>query len=102
MNNVKEILEYRQMSRKELASRLNTSEDAVYTWCRNLRQPPTTMIAKIANALDVDVESIIGKFDRNEVFRNDCEKEIFALLGNIRTEKLPLIIEMLNEMGGNK
>lgn len=47
-----------QMSKAELARRLNVTSTAVHHWCANGTQPNSSLVAPLAEALDVDVETI--------------------------------------------
>ena len=80
-NNVKEELDYKMLSQKELATKTEISYNTIQSWITKDRLPDAAAAVKIAVALEVTVEKLVtGKETRSK--RND--EEINELLKDIR------------------
>ena len=58
-NRIKAVLAEKGKSNKELAERLNLSEQTVSRWCTNTRQPSVEMLYEIANVLKINVRELL-------------------------------------------
>lgn len=59
MNRIKEILIEKGISQTDLAYKLGKSFNMVNLYTTNKRQPPIRVLFQIANALNVDVRSLL-------------------------------------------
>tara|TARA_R110002049_G_scaffold277220_1_gene455672 strand:+ start:4138 stop:4344 length:207 start_codon:yes stop_codon:yes gene_type:complete len=58
-NRLKLVLVENDKSNKWLAEKLQKSETTVSNWCTNTRQPSVPTLIKIADALKVEVDSLL-------------------------------------------
>lgn len=80
-NNVKEELDYKDMSQKELSASTDISYNTLQSWITKDRLPDAQDAVKIAKALNVSVEKLVtGKEDISK----DLNKETNELLHDIR------------------
>ena len=80
-NNVKEELDYKDMSQKELSASTDISYNTLQSWITKDRLPDAQDAVKIARALNVSVEKLVtGK----ENISKDLNDETNALLHDIR------------------
>lgn len=80
-NNVKEELDYKDLSQKELAAKTKISYNTMQSWITKDRLPDAADAVKIAAALDVTVEKLVtGK----ELVSKKNETEINEVLKDIR------------------
>lgn len=61
LNRIKEVLVRKEMSQKELASRLGKNVHTVSNWCINKSQPHLKELFRIAEILNIDVCDLIVK-----------------------------------------
>ena len=59
LNRIKVVLVENQKTSKWLAEQLGVSAVTVSKWCANMHQPSLPQLAEIAEALDVDVTTLI-------------------------------------------
>ena len=59
MNRIKELLQAKGMSQKELARRLGKCFNTVNLYATNRVQPPVAVLYRIADILDVDVRELL-------------------------------------------
>ena len=59
MNRIKELLQAKGMSQKELARRLGKCFNTVNLYAANRVQPPVAVLYRIADILDVDVRELL-------------------------------------------
>jgi transcriptional regulator with XRE-family HTH domain len=80
-NNVKEELDYKDMSQKELSASTDISYNTLQSWITKDRLPDAQDAVKIARALNVSVEKLVtGK----ENISKDLNDEINSMLHDIR------------------
>ena len=80
-NNIKEELDYKLWTQKELAAKTAISYNTLQSWITKDRLPDASDAVKIAEALEVTVEKLVtGK----EVLSKKNETEINELLKDIR------------------
>ena len=80
-NNVKDELDYKDMSQKELSASTDISYNTLQSWITKDRLPDAQDAVKIAKALNVSVERLVtGK----ESTSKDLNNEINELLHDIR------------------
>ncbi|MBO4857531.1 MAG: helix-turn-helix transcriptional regulator [Treponema sp.] len=80
-NNVKEELDYKDLSQKELAAKTQISYNTLQSWITKDRLPDASDAVKIAEALEVTVEKLVTG---NEVLSKKNEAEVNELLRDIR------------------
>lgn len=74
---LKEYRTFKNYSQKELADILNVSQNAIYNWENDKREPSLDMISKIATALNVSVLELLGLDDYYfENYKSDPECEV--------------------------
>ena len=66
LNRIKVVLAEKKRSNKWLSEQLGVNPATVSKWCTNTSQPSLDMLAKIANALEVDYTELI-RIKRNYV-----------------------------------
>ena len=66
INRIKVVLVENGKTNKWLAEQMNVAPTTVSKWCTNTSQPSLDMLAKIANALEVDYTELI-RIKRNYV-----------------------------------
>ena len=59
-NKLKELRTAKAMSQKDLAIILNVSQNAIFNWENNKREPALSMVQQIAKYFNVSVDSLIG------------------------------------------
>lgn len=59
--NLKHMMYEQQITYEELANRVQTTTVSIYRYVNNQRIPNLYMAAKLANALGVNVEDLIGE-----------------------------------------
>lgn len=62
-NRIHKLLIEKQITRKEMASKLNISYSAISKYITNQRTPDAETITKLADALDVSVDYLLGRVD---------------------------------------
>ena len=60
INRIKEVLVVRGMSQKELAAKLNKSQNAVTMFCNNKSQPHLKDLKKIAEILEINIKELLA------------------------------------------
>ncbi len=71
---LKELRTQRQITQKELAAALNVSQNAIYNWENEKREPSIQMISKIAGVLEVTEQELLGYTDRVYAFHKANEE----------------------------
>lgn len=61
--NLRKIRNEKNISARELSSKIGYSTNIVYDWEKNRCEPPSEIISKISDILNVSVEFLIGKTD---------------------------------------
>jgi len=64
---LKQLRTDRQITQTDLARQLNVSQNAVFNWENGKREPSLDMIEKIANALKVSAQELLGYSDKEYV-----------------------------------
>jgi transcriptional regulator with XRE-family HTH domain len=64
------------LSQKELADKTNLTEATLSRYENDLREPKGDTIIKIANALSVTTDYLLGNSDHNDFFITKIEKDI--------------------------
>lgn len=59
LNRIKEILVSKDMSQKELASKMGKSPNSIAAVCNNKSQPHLKDLKKMAEILDVDIRELL-------------------------------------------
>ena len=59
INRVKEVLVSKDMTQKELASRIGKTPNSVASICNNRSQPHLKDLKKIAKVLDIDIRELL-------------------------------------------
>jgi putative transcriptional regulator len=59
LNRIKEVLVSKDMSQKELASKMGKSTNSITSVCNNKSQPHLKDLRKIAEILDVDIRELL-------------------------------------------
>lgn len=80
MNLGEKIKYYRNqlnLSQEQLAQKSELSRNAIYNYENDKRVPTMDILIKISNALDVDIEELIG---REKIIYSDAMKEIEKLI----------------------
>ena len=80
-NNVKDELDYKDMSQKELSASTDISYNTLQSWITKDRLPDAEDAVKIAKALNVSVEKLVTG---QEDISKDLNKETNELLHDIR------------------
>lgn len=62
-NRVKEILEEKDMKQKDLAEIVGISEVSISRYLKGTHEPGKDILEKIANALDVSIDYLLGRKD---------------------------------------
>lgn len=90
-NNVKEELDYKLLSQKELAAKTKISYNTIQSWITKDRLPDASDSVKIAKVLDVSVEYLVTG---QENTKKQTSAELNELLHDIRhlsTEDLQIV-----------
>lgn len=99
-NNVKEELDYKDMSQKELSAFTDISYNTLQSWITKDRLPDAQDAVKIARALNVSVEKLVtGK----ENISKDLNDEINSMLHDIRhlsTEDFKIARTLIHRLSG--
>lgn len=66
LNRIKVVLADKKRTNKWLSEQLGVNPATVSKWCTNTSQPSLDMLAKIANALEVDYTELV-RIKRNYV-----------------------------------
>ncbi len=77
-NKMKEIMKNQNISQKDLAIRLNTTEATVSRYINNQREPNADTLANIATALNTTVDFLLGKTARNDIDCNFGKLKVFV------------------------
>ncbi len=102
--NLKLIREELGISQKELAEKLNVSPTNIYNYEKGRTQPSIEWIIKIADALNVTTDYLLGREDDfgNVVINSDSsvvlnkeEQEIFELYRKLDKEQRAFFIQAL-------
>lgn len=59
LNRIKEVLVSKDMSQKELASKMGKSPNSIAAVCNNKSQPHLKDLKKMAKILDVDIRELL-------------------------------------------
>lgn len=76
-NKIKELRKSRGFTQEELASKCGLSKNGLWNYENNKRVPTMDTLNKIADALDIDIEELIG---REKIIYSDAMKEIEHLI----------------------
>ena len=102
--NLKVIRKAKNMTQQELADKLNVSRSTVAMWETGMNTPPTKILIKLADALDVSIFRIIGPTSYAEhIITIDHKKGVFpmtlnALLATINTNTLTIRVPVSNNL----
>lgn len=67
-NNIQKYRKMKQLSQKELASKLNINPSRLSNWEQDQNNPPADMIADICEALNISASELLGiKLNDNEL-----------------------------------
>lgn len=61
MNNIEAIRKARNLTRPELAKRLNVSESTIFCWERGKRNPELPSLIRLADTLEVSLDYLLGR-----------------------------------------
>ena len=96
-NNVKEELDYKLWSQKELAAKTEISYNTLQSWITKDRLPDAADAVKIAEALDVTVEKLVTGKER--VSKNDDELNcLYSEIRHLSPEDLKLAKIIINRL----
>ena len=99
-NNVKEELDYKDMSQKELSASTNISYNTLQSWITKDRLPDAQDAVKIARALNVSVERLVTG---QENISKELNKETNEMLHDIRhlsTEDFKIAKILIHRLSG--
>lgn len=83
--NVRELLEYKDISQKELAAAINESYNTLQSWISKERLPNVEQAAKIARFLNVSMEYLVfGKDERAKPNHDETIKLLEKAIQNLR------------------
>lgn len=83
--NVRELLEYKDISQKELAAAINESYNTLQSWISKERLPNVEQAAKIARFLNVSMEYLVfGKDERAKPNHAETIKLLEKAIQNLR------------------
>lgn len=68
---IAKLLNEKNLTQKELAKMVGTTEVSIGRYVNDKREPSATMISDIANALKVSTDYLLG----NDVIKNEVEEE---------------------------
>lgn len=88
---LKKLRQEKKFTQKELAILLNVSQNAVYNWENGKREPSMDMITKIANALGVSEQELLGFSDRAYALHKAVEEQ--EVLKNVIIESEQCILD---------
>jgi len=103
--NIRAARKKAKLTQKELAEKSGLATITIQQYERNLREPRLENIKKIANALDVSVDSLFGDSRIGLMTEFDLEKWDFIYPGIFEegnTRKLNELFKALNNNGQNK
>lgn len=89
-NNVKEELEYKLMSQKELAAETEISYNTIQSWITKDRLPDAADAVKISKALNRSVEYLVTGKDLSEKSSNECINSIIHDLRHLSPEDIEI------------
>lgn len=87
---INEVLKERKMSQRDLANKIGVDETTLSRYISDSRQPRLDVLIKIARALDVSVEYLIGtveKEDKEETNFNKVKSFVFRNASNLTDEQ---------------
>ena len=99
-NNVKEELDYKDMSQKELSASTDISYNTLQSWITKDRLPDAQDAVKIARALNVSVERLVTG---QEDISKELNKETNEMLHDIRhlsTEDFKIAKILIHRLSG--
>ena len=109
---IREFRKSRGLTQKELGERLGLSYQAIAQWENNLRKPKTETIIKIACALGIRYEDLVGleTFDTGAVFdarwkelTKDANGESMKIIHTTDPRKfIDFALDQMNEEGKTK
>lgn len=83
--NVKDLLDYKDISQKELAAAINESYNTLQSWINRERLPNVEQAAKIARFLNVSMEYLVfGKDERTKAHHAETIKLLEKAIQNLR------------------
>ncbi len=85
-DNLQKIRKQKGMSQEELAARIHVVRQTVSKWEKNLSVPDAQTLQKIAEALDVSVNQILGATQEETVKDESDENEIAQQLARINEQ----------------
>ena len=89
-NNVKEELEYKLMSQKELAAKTDISYNTIQSWITKDRLPDAADAVKISKALNRSVEYLVTGSELPEKSSNDSINSILHDLRHLSPEDIEI------------
>lgn len=88
-DNIKRIRLNRNLTQDELATKSGFSKNAIWNYENNKRQPTVEFLTKIANALDVSINDLIGYNElQKQKFEEDFDISMFE----------PRVMEYINDL----
>ena len=100
--NLKKEMGFQGIERKQMAEKANVSLSALASYIRGEKAPPIDIAARLADALDVSVDYLLGRTKRKEVQTSD-DKMYLALAmteNGCSTETVLKIIDRFKELSG--
>ena len=62
-NRLKDLRTEKNLTQKELAKLLNTTDDSIFSWEKGRSQPSIEMLCAICNVFDTSADYLIGRTD---------------------------------------
>lgn len=83
---IKNLLEKKKMSQKELCERTGISEPSMSKYLSSGKTPRTEVLIKISDALGVDVYYLLGKKEGTDTYQT-CKTALLARSGKRLTDE---------------
>ena len=112
-NRLKQIRTERKVTQKELAEYLNVSQNAIFNWENEKREPPLETISKIADFFSVTPAYIMGWEDLEQkeyylsedarnmaqfLFENPEYKVLFDASRKVKPEDIEFVKQMIDRL----
>ena len=100
---IREIRISKGITQKQLAEKLNTSQQNLAQYENGKRNPKLETLQRIATALDVAISNLLTKeyIMQGNITRNDLNDWI-DVLGETKSDKINELFDSLNEKGKDK
>ena len=100
--NLKQLRLEASMTQKELAQKLNVSQNAIFNWENEKRVPSLEMVDQIAYFFNVNSSYLLGYTNIRNTLKGALDKATIIQTQDKNLEKIAILFNELNDSGQQK